>query len=115
MTIQAYKRTKKINKQIKVNIERRTVIVDDQLIYFKDVPIPSWIELSLIDVCNRKCVFCPKSDPSVAPDTHQKMNMRLIDKLSKELKRINYKGSVVLCGYGERYYCCSSWGLNATK
>ena len=101
MTIQAYKRTKKINKQIKVNIERRTVIVDDQLVYFKDVPIPSWIELSLIDVCNRKCVFCPKSDPSVAPDTHQKMNMRLIDKLSEELKRINYKGSVVLCGYGE--------------
>ena len=34
MTIQAYKRTKKINKQIKVNIERRTVIVDDQLLYF---------------------------------------------------------------------------------
>ena len=91
MTIQAYKRTKKINKQIKINIERRTVIVDDQLVYFKDVPIPSWIELSLIDVCNRKCVFCPKSDPSVAPDTHQKMNMKLITKLAEELKESNTK------------------------
>ena len=101
MTIQAYKRTKKLNKQIKVNIQRRTVIVDDQLVYFKDDPIPSWIELSLIDVCNRKCVFCPKSDPAVAPDTHQKMNMLLIEKLTEELKEINYKGSVVLCGYGE--------------
>ncbi len=101
MTIQAYKRTKKINKQIKINIERRTVIVDDQLVYFKDVPIPSWIELSLIDSCNRKCVFCPKSDSSVAPDTHQKMTMKLINKLTEELKRINYKGSTVLCGYGE--------------
>jgi|TARA_B110000027_G_scaffold128043_1_gene148018 radical SAM protein with 4Fe4S-binding SPASM domain len=101
MTIQASKRTKKLNKQIKVNIERRTVIVDDQLVYYKDVPIPSWIELSLIDVCNRKCVFCPKSDPTVAPDTYQKMNMRLIEKFSEELKKINYKGSVVLCGYGE--------------
>ena len=101
MTIQASKRTKKLNKQIKVNIERRTVIVDDQLVYYNDVPIPSWIELSLIDVCNRKCVFCPKSDPTVAPDTYQKMNMRLIEKFSEELKKINYKGSVVLCGYGE--------------
>jgi len=55
----------------------------------------------LIDVCNRKCVFCPKSDPSVAPDTYQKMNMRLIEKFTGELKKINYKGSVVLCGYGE--------------
>ena len=55
----------------------------------------------MIDVCNRKCVFCPKSDPTVAPDTYQKMNMRLIEKFSEELKKINYKGSVVLCGYGE--------------
>ena len=101
MTIQASKRTKKLNKQIKINIERRTVIVDDQLVYYKDVPIPSWIELSLIDVCNRKCVFCPKSDPAVAPDTYQKMNMKLIEKFTDELKKINYKGSVVLCGYGE--------------
>ena len=27
--------------------------------------------------------------------------MLLIDKLVKELKEINYQGSVVLCGYGE--------------
>ena len=31
----------------------------------------------------------------------KKMNMKLIEKLTKELKEINYKGSVVLCGYGE--------------
>ena len=37
----------------------------------------------------------------MAPDTYQKMNMKLIEKLTKELKEINYKGSVVLCGYGE--------------
>ena len=101
MTIQEQKRTKKLNKQIEINIKRRTIIVDDKLVHHKGVPIPSWIELSLIDVCNRKCSFCPKSDPTVAPDTYQKMTMLLIDKLVKELKEINYQGSVVLCGYGE--------------
>ena len=101
MTIQETKRTKKLNKQIEINIKRRTVIVDDKLVFHKGVPIPSWIELSLIDVCNRKCTFCPKSDAAVAPDTYQKMTMLLIDKLVKELKEINYQGSVVLCGYGE--------------
>ena len=29
------------------------------------------------------------------------MNMNLIKKLVKDLKEINYQGSVVLCGYGE--------------
>ena len=69
--------------------------------YYKEKPIPSWIELSIIDVCNRTCSFCPKSDPKVAPDTYQKMQMNLINKLANELKEIEYKGSVVLCGYGE--------------
>lgn len=100
-SIQAFKRTKKINKQIEINIKRRTVIVDDELVFHKGVPIPSWIELSLIDVCNRSCSFCPKSDPKIAPNTYQKMSMLLINKLTQNLKDINFKGSVVLCGYGE--------------
>ena len=94
-------RTKPLFKTIEVNIKRRTVIVDDVLSKYKGSPIPSWIELSIIDVCNRSCSFCPKSDPKVAPDTYQKMQMNLINKLAQELKEIDYKGSVVLCGYGE--------------
>ena len=94
-------RTKPLFKTIEVNIKRRTVIVDDILTTFKDKPIPSWIELSIIDVCNRSCSFCPKSDPKIAPDTYQRMQMNLINKLTEELKEIGYKGSVVLCGYGE--------------
>jgi radical SAM protein with 4Fe4S-binding SPASM domain len=68
---------------------------------YKKVPIPSWIELSIIDACNRKCIFCPKSDPSIAPNTYQKMELILINKLSKDLKKMNFKGSVTICGYGE--------------
>ena len=91
-------RTKPLFKTIAVNLKRRTVIVDDILTTHKGMPIPSWIELSIIDVCNRSCSFCPKSDPKIAPDTYQKMQMNLINKLTDELKEINYKGSVVLCG-----------------
>ena len=98
---QEYKRTKKLNKTIKLNLKRRTVIVDDKLVKHKGVPVPSWIELSIIDVCNRSCLFCPKSDPAIAPNTYERMSMKLIEKLTKELKEINFNGSVTLCGYGE--------------
>ena len=94
-------RTKPLFKTIEVNIKRRTVIVNDVLSKYKGKPIPSWIELSIIDVCNRSCLFCPKSDPMIAPNTYQRMKLSLIDKLCNELKEIKYKGSVVLCGYGE--------------
>ena len=83
------------------NINRKKPILDREPQFFNEVPIPSWIELSLIDVCNRVCSFCPKSDDSIAPNTHQKMSMSLIDKLIEDLKKINFKGAFCLCGYGE--------------
>ena len=101
MSLQKNKRTKKLHKAIKINLKRRTIIVDDKLVFYKNIPIPSWIELSIIDVCNRSCSFCPKSDHKIAPDTYQRMQMNLINKLTEELKEIEYRGSVTLCGYGE--------------
>ena len=86
---------------IKKNIKRRSSIVNEDIKFYKNIPLPTWIELSLIDVCNRSCSFCPKSDPSIAPDTYQKMSRLLINKLATELKKIKYRGAIALCGYGE--------------
>ena len=85
---------------IKKNIIRRKPIVD-KLQFYNNIPLPSWIELSLIDVCNRSCSFCPKSDEKIAPNTHQKMERTLIDKLYKDLNDIGFEGAFCLCGYGE--------------
>lgn len=99
------RRTKKIfnglYKTIKQNLSRRVLIVDDKLDFKKNIPLPSWVELSIIDVCNRSCIFCPKSNSSIAPDTYQQMEMTLIKKLTKDLALMKFKGSVTLCGYGE--------------
>jgi|TARA_B110000238_G_C16128947_1_gene440547 radical SAM protein with 4Fe4S-binding SPASM domain len=86
---------------IQKNIVRKKPILDRDPQFYQGVPIPSWIELSLIDVCNRVCSFCPKSDDAVAPNTHQKMTMTLINKLVEDLKKINFEGAFCLCGYGE--------------
>ena len=86
---------------IRKNINRRKPIVDEGIKSFKGSPLPTWIELSLIDVCNRSCSFCPKSDDKVAPDTYQRMSKKLIDKLHDDLKKIHYQGAITLCGYGE--------------
>lgn len=39
------------------NIERKKPILDRNPQFFNSVPLPSWIELSLIDNCNRSCSF----------------------------------------------------------
>ena len=85
---------------IKKNIKRRSEFVDVVELH-NDIPKPTWVELSLIDVCNRKCVFCPKSNENIAPDTFQKMNRKIIDKIHDQLSEIKFSGTISLCGYGE--------------
>ena len=85
---------------IKKNLQRRSEFVDVVPIH-KGVPVPTWIELSLIDVCNRKCTFCPKADEKVAPDTFQKMSSKIIDEIHDQLLEIHFDGTISLCGYGE--------------
>ena len=85
---------------IKKNLERRSKSVDVVELY-RGIPKPTWVELSLIDVCNRKCVFCPKANEDIAPDTYQSMTRNIIDKIHDQLLEINFTGTISLCGYGE--------------
>ena len=85
---------------IKKNLERRSEFVD-RVPFHEGIPMPTWVELSLIDICNRKCSFCPKADEKVAPDTFQKMSRKIIDEIHDQLLEINFDGTISLCGYGE--------------
>ena len=83
------------------NLKRKEDLIDYTVHLHPDgYPLPAWIELSPTDLCNRKCVFCPKSDPalpnrslSMLPDTYQS--------IAHGLGKIGYRGTVVLAGYGE--------------
>ena len=46
-------------------------------------------------------MYFPKSNPKVAPDTHQRMSRKIIDKIHDQLKEIEFNGTISLCGYGE--------------
>ena len=88
-------------KTLKNSIDRKSKFIDQKVEFYNKIPLFNWIEISPIDACNRKCVFCPKSDSKIAPDTYNVMNNKYIEKLAKELKFINYTGTVVFAGYGE--------------
>ena len=48
-----------------------------------------------------EAALLPKSNDEIAPNTYQKMERPLIDKLVKDLREINFEGAFCLCGYGE--------------
>ncbi len=93
---------KTYQETINKNLERVDKLVEDSVtLAAEGYPLFSWLEISPIDSCNRKCVFCPRSDAEVAPNQNMIMPKMLYEKLAQELKEISYSGTVMLAGYGE--------------
>lgn len=82
------------------NIMRKSAFVD--AVQLQDGrPLFSLIELSVTELCNRTCAFCPRRDPAEYPNQPLHMSVGMARKLGDELRSIVYRGAVVICGFGE--------------
>lgn len=59
------------------------------------------IELNVTELCNRKCVFCPRHDPKIYPNRKLFMSDLVIDTLIKQLQVNDFRGTVSFSGFGE--------------
>ena len=91
-------------KFIDTNIVNKSKTVEEKIQLFKIndkfLPLPTEIEISESGTCNRKCSFCPRSAPHFV-DRKEFISNNLHEKLCKELKELNYKGTVRYSGFVE--------------
>jgi radical SAM protein with 4Fe4S-binding SPASM domain len=102
MTIYQKINNAEITEKTKLNILRKSDFIDNVEFDANGItPVFSWIDISLTELCNRLCSFCPRSDPRVYPNQNLNFGLEMAAKISDELKCMDYKGGVVFCGYGE--------------
>ena len=94
-----------MDKKIKFldpNIKRKSKLVNEQLTFIpkSNFPLPSEIEISESGTCNRKCSFCPRSDPNFE-DIKEFISFSLHKKLCDELSEFNYSGTIRYSGFVE--------------
>lgn len=95
-----------LNEATKFNLRRKSEYVDEVQLH-NGVPLFSWVDLSLTELCNRSaghpraCSFCPRYDSQFYPNQNLHMPLDLVRKMAIELAYLQYRGTVVLCGYGE--------------
>ncbi len=95
--------TKSVKKKfLDPNLPFKSKKSDDTFQYFPDsnIPMPSEIEISESGTCNRKCSFCPRSDPDYL-DIKDFISNELFDKLCLELSEYNYCGTIRFSGFVE--------------
>jgi len=61
------------------------------------------VELNITELCNRKCVFCPRHDSNVYPNRALNMGIDVIQRIAEQLSINNYKGPIYFSGFGEPF------------
>lgn len=89
-----------MNQSTQVNIQRKSSFVDKVVLY-NGKPLFSFIDINPTELCNRKCVFCPRHDPNKYPNQNLHMEIDTAHKMREELEKLNWNGSINICGNGE--------------
>jgi radical SAM protein with 4Fe4S-binding SPASM domain len=94
-----------MSKFLDTNIENKSKTVKERIQFYnydgnKKLPLPTEIEISESGTCNRKCSFCPRSDPNFL-DKKEFISDELYLKLCNELSTLNYAGTIRFSGFVE--------------
>ena len=96
---------KNIHKKInffdpQIPVKKKLVNEKFQYLPGTKIPLPSEVEISESGTCNRKCSFCPRSDPNYL-DIKEFIKPKLHEKLHKELAELDFSGTVRYSGFVE--------------
>ena len=89
-----------MKKGMKDNIERKKPSINNVVMH-GDIPLFSFIELNINEICNRVCPFCPRSNPEQYPNQNIHMSVELAKSIAEQLADINFTGIVNISGTGE--------------
>ena len=59
------------------------------------------VEINATEMCNRKCLFCPRFDENVYPNRPLHLSILDMEKIAEALKKIDYKNKISFSGFGE--------------
>lgn len=67
----------------------------------KDLLGLTTVEINPTELCNRKCSFCPRVDPSIYPNRNLHMSVQTAKLLVEQLNEANFDGDINITGFGE--------------
>lgn len=88
------------NESLVKNILRKSEYIDD-VKFVAGRPMFSYLEINPTELCNRKCVFCPREDENKYPNQNLHITPDLCKKIALELSQIKFDGGIAFAGYGE--------------
>ena len=89
-----------VTEAIKKNILRKEPLINEISIV-NGIPLFSFVELNVNELCNRVCVFCPRHDPKAYPNQNLHMDLDLAELIASQFDDLGFNGIVNISGTGE--------------
>jgi radical SAM protein with 4Fe4S-binding SPASM domain len=87
-------------------------IFEPEEINVNEPPLFSWIEFNLVGLCNRRCDFCPWSNPEWRSDHVPKggsnndvlhLPIEVYEGIMKDLNKVGFKGGIIYSAFSEPF------------
>jgi radical SAM protein with 4Fe4S-binding SPASM domain len=106
---------KKENVFVDPNVARKNKlrdVLETKQVGTNEPPLFSWIEFNLVGLCNRRCDFCPWSDPEwrsshvpkvAANDDVLHLPVEVYEGIMKDLNKVGFKGGIIYSAFSEPF------------
>ncbi len=89
------------NRYIDPHVSLKDADVQGSLQFFKGLPLFALVEFNIWGACNRRCVFCPVSDPEVFTNRKEGIALDDYEKVLRDLCDVNYEGVILWSMFSE--------------
>ena len=76
-------------------------IVKNNIRFVDGFPIFTLLEFNIFGACNRRCSFCPVSDPKTFKNKYEGITLELYTKILNDLKQVDYSGDILYSAFSE--------------
>ena len=83
-----------------ITVKNKSISNRLQFLPNSTIPLPSEVEISESGLCNRKCSFCPRSDPDYK-HINEFISFNLHKRLCDQLREVNFSGLIIYSGFVE--------------
>ena len=99
------------------NLLRKSGFIDE-VHMIGDIPLFSWIDISLTELCNRVCSFCPRADPDFYPNQNLHASNAMIRRIADECPSSKHLGRLSLFrnrGSGPSWFDVKPLGVDGSS
>ena len=90
-----------MSRYIDPSVASKGKTIRSNLRLYKDYPLFSLVEFNIWGACNRRCSFCPVSDPEIYANKKEGIGVKDYTRILEDLRNVDFRGTILWSMFSE--------------